>query len=66
MKALSKGVDPMKHEKKQNASLEKLTVAEARKRIDEFKHLKPIEGKRGGAAAPPHDHAKGLPPKGKS
>jgi len=55
----------MKHEKKHDALLEKLTLADARKRIEAFKYLKPIEGKRGGAAAPPRNDAKGSPPKGK-
>jgi hypothetical protein len=49
---------PMKHEK--------LTLAEARKRIDEFKHLKKMEGKSGGAAVPPGHHTRVSAPKGKS
>jgi hypothetical protein len=56
----------MKHEKKQDAWLEKLTLADARKRVDEFKHVKQIAGKPRGAAAPPRNDAKGSPPKGKS
>jgi hypothetical protein len=55
----------MKNEKKPDAWLEKLTLADARKRIEEFEHVKQIEGKRGGAAAPPRNDAKGSP-KGKS
>jgi hypothetical protein len=56
----------MKPEKKPNAALEKLTLADARKRIAEFKHLKPIEGKRGGAAVRPPKDAQGPAPKGRS
>jgi hypothetical protein len=56
---------PMKPEKKQDALLEKLTLADARKRIDEFRHLKPIEPKSGGAPAPPHNNPKDASPKGK-
>jgi hypothetical protein len=56
----------MKSEKKQNALLEKLTLADASVRIEEFRHLKPIEGKRGGAAAPAQRSTKGSAPKGKS
>jgi len=55
----------MRREKKQDALLEKLTLADARKRIDEFRHLKPIEGKSGSTSAPsPHDR-KSASPKGK-
>ena len=55
----------MKHEKKQDALLEKLTLADARKRVEEFRHVKPIEGKNGSTPAPLHDKAKGSSPKGK-
>jgi hypothetical protein len=55
----------MKPEKKHNALLEKLTLSEARKRIEEFRHVKPIEGKSGSAPVPPHDSAKGSAPTGK-
>lgn len=40
------------HEKKPDALLEKLTLAEVRKRIEEFRHVKPIAGKSGSAPAP--------------
>jgi hypothetical protein len=56
----------MKYEKKHNVLLEKLTLAEASRRIEEFRHVKPIEGKRGTAAAPPRSNPKGSAPKGKS
>jgi hypothetical protein len=55
----------MKHEKKQDALLERLTLADARKRIEEFRHLKPIEPKSGGVPAPPHNNPKDASPKGK-
>jgi len=54
----------MKHEKKQDALLQKLTLADARKRIEEFRHVKPIEGKSGSAPAPPRRDAKGSRPRG--
>jgi len=65
MKAFSKGHVPMKYEKKQNVLLEKLTLADARKRIEEFRYLKPIEGKSGAVPAPPPIKSKGSSPKGK-
>jgi hypothetical protein len=55
----------MKYEKKQNVLVEKLTLADARKRIEEFRHVKPIEGKRGVAAALPLNNPKGSAPKRK-
>ena len=48
----------MKHEKKPDALLEKLTLAEARERIDEFRHVKPVEARSGVAAASPRRDAK--------
>lgn len=42
----------MNQRKKENPSEEKLTLAEARARINEFKGTKKIEGKSGGAAVP--------------
>jgi hypothetical protein len=48
----------MKPEKKDNALLKKLTLADARKRIEEFRHLTPVEGKAGSAPAPSHDSTK--------
>lgn len=56
----------MKYENKQSVWLEKLTLADARKGVEEFRHLKRIDGKRGAAAAPPRSRAKGSPPKRKS
>ena len=55
----------MKQEKKRDALLEKLTLADARKRIEEFRALKPIGGKSGSAPAPPVSKATGSSPKGK-
>jgi hypothetical protein len=55
----------MKYEKKQNVLLERLTLAEARKRVAEFRHVKPIEGKSGSAPAPPRERAKGSAAAGK-
>ena len=55
----------MKYEKKQNVLLEKLTLADARKRIEEFSYLKPIEGKSGVAPAPRPHKSKRSSPKGK-
>jgi hypothetical protein len=55
----------MRQEKRQNVLLEKLTLADARKRIEEFKYLKPIEGKSGVAPAPPPIKSKSRSPKGK-
>ena len=54
----------MKYAKKQDALLEKLTLAEARKRIEEFRQVKPVEGKSGSAAAPA-PNAKGSAATGK-
>jgi hypothetical protein len=51
--------------RKVDALLEKLTLADARKRIEEFRYLKPIEGKSGAAPAPLPDKSKGSSPKGK-
>lgn len=48
----------MKYGKKNDALLEKLTLAQARKRIEEFRHLKPIEARSGVAPAPPQRRAK--------
>lgn len=42
----------MNQRKKENSIEEKLTLAEARARIGEFKGMKKIEGKSGGAAVP--------------
>ena len=64
MKAGDQGV-PMKSEKKQNVPLERLTLADARKRVEEFRYLKPIDAKSGTASAPPQKDAKGSSPKGK-
>ena len=55
----------MKYGKKQDALLEKLTLADARKRIEEFRHVKPVEAKSGVAPAPPQRSAKGSAPRGK-
>jgi len=55
----------MKQEKKRDALLEKLTLADARKRIEEFRDLKPIGAKSGSAPAPPLRKATGSSPKGK-
>ena len=55
----------MKQEKRHNVLLEKLTLAEARKRIEEFRYLKPIEAKSGVAPAPPPNQSQGSSPKGK-
>jgi hypothetical protein len=55
----------MRQEKRQNALLEKLTLADARKRIQEFGYLKPIEGKSGAVPAPPPNKSKGSSRKGK-
>jgi hypothetical protein len=52
--------------------IERLSLAEARKRIHEFKHVKMIEGKSGGAAVPagqpgrPASGEKGPTTKGKT
>jgi len=55
----------MKQEKTQNALLEKLTLADARKRVEEFRYLKPIDAKSGTASAPAQKDAKVSSPKGK-
>ena len=55
----------MKQEKRHNVLLEKLTLTEARERVEEFKYLKPIDGKSGVRAAPPPTKAKGSARKGK-
>ena len=55
----------MKYEKKHNVLLEKLTLADARKRIEEFRYLKPIEGKSGAVPAPPPKKSKRSSPRGK-
>ena len=55
----------MKPDKKYNALLEKLTLAEVRQRIDEFRHVKPVEAKSGVAPAPPPRRAKASAPRGK-
>jgi hypothetical protein len=55
----------MRPEKRQNALLEKLTLADARNRIEEFRYLKPIEGKSGTVPAPPPSKSKGSSPKRK-
>jgi hypothetical protein len=55
----------MKQEKRHNVLLEKLTLAEARERVEEFKDLKPIDGKSGVTAATPPTKAKGSARKGK-
>jgi len=55
----------MKSEKKQDVLLEKLTLANARKRVEEFRYLKPTEPKSGVAPAPPPNKSKGSSPKGK-
>ncbi len=49
----------MKQEKRQAALLEKLTLVDARKRVEEFRYLKPIDAKSGAAPAPPQKDAKG-------
>jgi len=64
MKAGDQGV-PMKSENKQDVLLEKLTLANARKRVEEFRYLKPTEPKSGVAPAPPPNKSKGSSPKGK-
>jgi len=62
----------MSERKKEIPVIEKLTIAEARERIHEFKRVKMIEGKSGGAAVPagrlgrPSGGEKGSAPKGKS
>ena len=61
----------MSERKKEIPVIEKLTIAEARERIHEFKRVKMIEGKSGGAAVPPRHPSrsvsgeKGSAPKGK-
>jgi hypothetical protein len=55
----------MKPEKKRNVLLENLTMADARKRIEEFRHLKPVDAKSRITPAPAGNAAKGGPPKGK-
>jgi hypothetical protein len=55
----------MKKEKRQDALLEKLTLADARKRVEEFRYLKPIDAKRGVAQAPAPNKSTGSTPKGK-
>ena len=55
----------MKPEKKRNVLLENLTLADARKRIEEFRHLKPVDAKSGTAPAPARNNAKGATPKEK-
>ena len=42
----------MDKQKRESALHEKLTLAEARARINEFKDLKKVEGKGGGATIP--------------
>jgi hypothetical protein len=41
-----------KREPKRSAMDEKMTLADARKRADEFKHIKAVEGSGGGASIP--------------
>jgi hypothetical protein len=55
----------MKPEKKRNLLLENLTLADARKRIEEFRHLKPVDPKSETTPAPAGNAAKGAAPKGK-
>ena len=55
----------MKPEKKRNLLLENLTLADARKRIEEFRHLKPVDPKSGTAAPPAGNATKGATQKGK-
>jgi hypothetical protein len=56
---------PMKPVKKRNALLENLTLADARKRIEEFRHLKPVDAKSGMTPAPAGNAAKHVTPKEK-
>jgi hypothetical protein len=41
-----------KGEPKRTSMVEKMTLADARKNIDEFIHIKPVQGSGGGAVIP--------------
>jgi hypothetical protein len=56
---------PMKPVKKRDALLENLTLADARKRVEEFRHLKPVDPKSETTPAPSGNAAKKVTPKGK-
>jgi hypothetical protein len=55
----------MKPVKKRDALLENLTLADARQRVEEFRHLKPVEPKSKTTPAPSGNAAKNATPKGK-
>jgi hypothetical protein len=57
--------DAMKPVKKRDVLLENLTLADARKRIEEFRHLKPVDAKSRTTPAPAGNATKGATPKGK-
>ncbi len=55
----------MQAQKNDRTIAERISLAEARKRIDEFTHLKPVGGQGGGGAKPARKTKKAVRRKGK-